>query len=87
MIVLEGSGNIVTGGKLVDEKRTNAANLNGTSIADGKSQAVVKGDVLIVPPGVIHGWADIPDHVDYLSFRPSHGVMKNGWVNPTIAPK
>ena len=41
--------------------------------------------MLIVPPGVIHGWADIPDHVDYLSFRPSHGVMKNGWVNPTIA--
>jgi quercetin dioxygenase-like cupin family protein len=36
------------------------------------------GDVLIVPPGVIHGWADIPDHVDYLSFHPSHGVMKNG---------
>jgi hypothetical protein len=25
--------------------------------------------------------------VDYLSFRPSHGVMKNGWVNPTIASK
>ena len=22
---------------------------------------------------------------DYLSFRPSHGVMKNGWANPTIA--
>ena len=36
---------------------------------------------------VIHGWFDIPDHVDYLSFRPSHGIMKNGWVNPTIAPK
>jgi len=45
------------------------------------------GDVLIVPPGVIHGWADIHEHVDYLSFRPSHGVMKNGWVNPTIASK
>src|SRR5215831_12019248 len=26
------------------------------------------GDVLIVPPGVIHGWFDIPDHVDYLGF-------------------
>jgi len=25
--------------------------------------------------------------MDYLSFRPSHGVMKNGWVNPTIAAK
>jgi quercetin dioxygenase-like cupin family protein len=52
------------------------------------SVAVLKvGDVLIVPPGVIRGWADIPDHVDYLSFRPSHGVMKNGWVNPTIVSK
>jgi hypothetical protein len=34
---------------------------------------------------VIHGWADIPDHVNYLSFRPLHDVIKNGWVNPTIA--
>jgi len=25
--------------------------------------------------------------VDYLSFRPSHGIMKNGWINPTIAPR
>ena len=45
------------------------------------------GDVLIVPQGVVHGWFDIPDHVDYLTFRPSHNVMKNGWVNPTIATK
>ena len=34
------------------------------------------GDVVIVPPGVVHGWADIPDHVDYLSFRPSQSVMR-----------
>ena len=43
------------------------------------------GDVVIVPPGVVHGWADIPDHVDYLSFRPSQNVLQGGWVNPTIA--
>ena len=54
MVVLEGAGNIVTGGKLVDEKRTNAANLTGTSIADGNSQAVVKGDMLIVPANTPH---------------------------------
>ena len=54
MYVLEGAGSIVTGGKLVDEKRSNAANLNGTSIANGKSQAVVKGDVLIIPEGTPH---------------------------------
>lgn len=58
----------------------------GTAVGSRKVELKV-GDVLIVPPGVIHGWADIPDHVDYLSFRPSHGVMKNGWVNPTIASK
>jgi hypothetical protein len=60
----------------------------GGGVAVGSRKVELKvGDVLIVPPGVIHGWFDIPDHVDYLSFRPSHDVMKNGWVNPTIAPK
>jgi mannose-6-phosphate isomerase-like protein (cupin superfamily) len=54
MYVLEGSGSIVTGGKLVDEKRTNAANLNGPSITGGKSQAVAKGDLLIVPENTPH---------------------------------
>ena len=60
----------------------------GGGVAVGSRKVELQiGDVLIVPPGVIHGWFDIPDHVDYLSFRPSHGVMKNGWVNPTIASK
>jgi mannose-6-phosphate isomerase-like protein (cupin superfamily) len=54
MVVLEGAGNIVTGGKLVDEKRNNANNLGGSSIAGGNSQAVVKGDTLIVPANVPH---------------------------------
>ncbi len=54
MIVLEGTGNIVTGGKLVDEKRNNANNLGGSSIAGGNSQAVVKGDMLIVPANTPH---------------------------------
>jgi mannose-6-phosphate isomerase-like protein (cupin superfamily) len=54
MVVLEGTGNIVTGGKLVDEKRNNANNLGGSSIAGGSSQAVVKGDMLIVPANVPH---------------------------------
>jgi len=57
----------------------------GVAVGSRKVELKV-GDVLIVPPGVIHGWFDIPDHVDYLSFRPSHGIMKNGWINPTIAP-
>ena len=50
-----------------------------------KKATVKVGDVVIVPPGVVHGWADIPDHVDYLSFRPSQNLLQGGWVNPTIA--
>ncbi len=64
----------------------NGPGCGGLAVGSRKVNLTV-GDVLIVPPGVIHGWADIPDHVDYLSFRPSHGVMKNGWVNPIIASK
>src|SRR5712675_3295372 len=54
MVVLQGTGNIVTGGKLVEEKRNNANNLGGSSITGGKSQAVVKGDMLIVPANTPH---------------------------------
>ncbi len=54
MVVLEGTGNIVTGGKLTEEKRTNANNLSGSSITGGSSQAVVKGDMLIVPANTPH---------------------------------
>jgi mannose-6-phosphate isomerase-like protein (cupin superfamily) len=54
MVVLEGTGDIVTGGKLADEKRTNANNLSGASITGGNSQAVVKGDMLIVPANTPH---------------------------------
>jgi mannose-6-phosphate isomerase-like protein (cupin superfamily) len=53
-VVLQGAGNIVTGGKLVDEKRNNANNLSGSSITGGNSQAVVVGDMLIVPANTPH---------------------------------
>jgi mannose-6-phosphate isomerase-like protein (cupin superfamily) len=54
MVVLQGTGNIVTGGKLVDEKRINANNLSGTSIADGDAHAVVKGDMILIPANTPH---------------------------------
>ena len=93
--IVSGAGTAFIDGKVVNGRRgTNNPDggPNGPGCGGGVGVGVRKvelkvGDVLIVPPGVIHGWADIPDHVDYLSFRPSHGVMKNGWVNPTIASK
>ena len=54
MYVIEGTGTIITGGKLMNEKRTNAANLSGSSIAGGNSQPLSKGDFLIVPENTPH---------------------------------
>ncbi len=54
MYVLEGTGNIVTGGRIVDAKRTNAFNLSGPSIEGGHTQALVKGDFVFVPEQTPH---------------------------------
>ena len=93
--IISGSGTAFIDGKLLNGRQStnnpdggpNGPGCGG-GVAVGSRKVELKvGDVLIVPPGVIHGWFDIPDHIHYLSFRPSHGIMKNGWVNPTIAPK
>jgi mannose-6-phosphate isomerase-like protein (cupin superfamily) len=93
-LIVSGGGTAFIDGHVVNGRHStanpdggpNGPGCGGLAVGSRKIELKV-GDVLIVPPGVIHGWADIPDHVDYLSFRPSHDVMKNGWVNPTIAPK
>jgi mannose-6-phosphate isomerase-like protein (cupin superfamily) len=58
-VVVEGSGTMVTGGKLKEERRTNAANLAGTGIDGGKSQRVSKGDIIMVPPKTAHWFGEI----------------------------
>jgi mannose-6-phosphate isomerase-like protein (cupin superfamily) len=57
--VLDGSGTMVTGGKLRDEKRTNAENLTGASIEGGTSRRVAKGDFVMVPENTPHWFSQI----------------------------
>ncbi|MEQ1867747.1 MAG: cupin domain-containing protein, partial [Micropepsaceae bacterium] len=57
--VVEGAGTLVTGGRLVNETRPNAANRNGTAIEGGASQRVAKGDFVMVPPGTGHWFSAI----------------------------
>ena len=48
-------------------------------------KVVKTGDIIIIPAGMPHGWTDIPDHVDYLSFRPDPDrVLPAGYVNPVL---
>ena len=90
--IISGGGTMFTDGYIVNGRHNNQDPQGGPNgptcggMAYGVKKVAVKvGDVVIVPPGVVHGWSDIPDHVDYLSFRPSQNLLQRGWVNPTIA--
>jgi mannose-6-phosphate isomerase-like protein (cupin superfamily) len=57
--VIEGSGTLVLGGKLANEKRSNAHNLTGTAIEGGSSQKVAKGDFFVVLENTPHWFSTI----------------------------
>jgi mannose-6-phosphate isomerase-like protein (cupin superfamily) len=57
--VIDGSATMVTGGKLIGEKRTNAANLTGTGIEDGMSRKIAKGDFIVVPEKTPHWFSAV----------------------------
>lgn len=67
--VIDGSATLVTGGKLVNEKRANAENLNGTGIEGGQSQAVAKGDFVIVPENTPHWFSAINGTIVLMSLH------------------
>lgn len=67
--VIDGSATMVTGGKLVDEKRTNAENLSGTGIDGGTSRKVAKGDFVMVPENTPHWFSAIDGSVTLMSLH------------------
>jgi mannose-6-phosphate isomerase-like protein (cupin superfamily) len=72
--VLDGSGTIVTGGKLVKETRTDAENLNGTAIEGGASRPVAKGDFIMVPENTPHWFSAIKGTLILMSVHVPHPV-------------
>ena len=93
--IVSGGGTMVTGGRIVNGRRSASDSavtreLNGPSCSgpvvgsDMVIRDVKVGDIIIIPPNTVHGWVKIPDHVDYLSFRPSPGVLTAGYVHPSI---
>ena len=92
---MSGEGTMVTGGHIVNGRRSApdapvTTELNGPSCSgflggpDIVTRAVKTGNIVVVPAGTPHGWSNIPNHVDYLSFRPSARVLKAGYVHPSI---
>jgi mannose-6-phosphate isomerase-like protein (cupin superfamily) len=94
-LIVSGGGTLVTGGKIVNGRKSGPESevtkvLNGPSCsgmavgADIVKKVVKTGDIIIIPANVPHGWTDIGDHVDYLSFRPSARVLEAGYVHPAL---
>jgi mannose-6-phosphate isomerase-like protein (cupin superfamily) len=57
--IVEGTATMITGGKLVNETRTNPTNLSGTSVEGGITRTVSKGDFILVPEGTPHFFSAI----------------------------
>jgi mannose-6-phosphate isomerase-like protein (cupin superfamily) len=74
--VIDGSATLVTGGKLTNETRTNAANLSGKGIDGGMSRRVGKGDFIMVPEGVPHWFSAIDGTVVLMSLHLPHAPQK-----------
>jgi hypothetical protein len=94
-LIISGGGTLITGGKIVNGRKSgpdaevtkvlNGPSCSGTAVGADIVRKVVKtGDIIIIPAGVPHGWTEIGDHVDYLSFRPSARVLEAGYVNPAL---
>ena len=92
--VYSGAGTLVTGGQMSGRRdipsdseivRTLVGESFRATSTGGETRYVSEGDIVVIPGGVFHGWAEIEDHVTYLSIRPDPDkVLPAGWVNPVI---
>jgi hypothetical protein len=95
-LIISGSGTLVTGGKVMNGRKSapdsavtkvlNGPSCSGSIVGDDVVKRVVNvGDIIIIPAGTPHGWAEILDHVDYLSVRPDpQRTIPELYTNPAL---
>jgi mannose-6-phosphate isomerase-like protein (cupin superfamily) len=69
--MLDGAGTLVTGGSLVNPRRTDpqSTSVRGDAIEGGVSRRVVPGDMVIIPGGTPHWWSELEGDIRYLIIR------------------
>ena len=94
--IISGTGTLLTGGTVTGARATPAdseivkvavgPSTQGTFEKAAQRRRVGPGDVVIIPPGVFHGFDEVTTGIDYLSVRtdPRH-VLPAGYVHPAIA--
>jgi len=63
--VLDGAATFITGGTVEGGKTTAPNEIRGTSIKNGETRRIAKGDVLIVPAGTPHWFKDVSGPLNY----------------------
>lgn len=63
--VQEGSATFVTGGTMIDAKKTAPNEIRGKEISGGETRTITKGDVIIVPAGTPHWFKEVPAPLTY----------------------
>ena len=93
--VISGEGTLLTGGTVVnivpaaaDSEIVKVAvgpSNNGTFKEPAQRRKVSAGDIVIIPPGVFHGFDEVTTSIEYVAVRadPEH-VLPAGWVHPAI---
>jgi mannose-6-phosphate isomerase-like protein (cupin superfamily) len=59
-IMVEGEATFVTGGTMVDAKRTSPDQTVAAAIEGGETHHLSKGDVITIPAKTPHWWKDVP---------------------------
>jgi mannose-6-phosphate isomerase-like protein (cupin superfamily) len=59
-IIVEGEATIVTGGTMIDAKRTSPDQMQAAGIDGGETHHLSKGDVITIPAKTPHWWKDVP---------------------------
>lgn len=93
--VITGTGTLFTGGDVINVRDTPAESeivkvvvgpsKQGTFREPAQRRKVGPGDVIIIPPGVYHGFDEVTTGIDYLAVRPDpNRVLPAGYVHPAI---
>jgi len=75
-LILEGSGLLVTGGSLREpitrykSPENGWTNTSSKFVDGGQSRHVAKGDIIVIPPHLVHQWTTLDTDITYLIFRP-----------------
>ena len=68
--VLDGAATLITGGSVVDAKRTEPGQIRGPAIEGGQSRRIGKGDVVVIPNGTPHLFKDVQAPLLYFVVKP-----------------